>query len=115
MEILERIVEQAESKAYRAIVVTCDHPTDRVRDDVLPLFEEASKTTDRELMQSMPMPNMNLPDIVTKQNYSTGLTTWDQIQWLKQKSNLPIICKGILSTLDAQLAMNYGADGIIVR
>jgi isopentenyl diphosphate isomerase/L-lactate dehydrogenase-like FMN-dependent dehydrogenase len=114
-EILERIVPNADKNGYRAIVVTCDHPTDRVRDDVLPLFEEASKSDDSELMKSMPMPNMNLPDIVVKQNFSTGSITWANIQLLRKLTKLPIICKGILSPIDAELAVEYGANGIIVR
>ncbi|UJR19991.1 hypothetical protein I4U23_023125 [Adineta vaga] len=113
-KILEKIVCEAEQKGYRAIVVTCDHPTDRVRDNVLPLFEEASKTTDRELTECMPMPNMNAKDIIEKQNFSTGSITWANIESLKQLTKLPIICKGILSPIDAELAIKHGASGIIV-
>ena len=114
-EILEKIVPLADQNGYRAIVITCDHPTDRVRDAVLPLFEEASKNIDPELQKSMPMPNMNLPDIIVKQNLSTGAITWANVEWIKNLSKLPIICKGILSPLDAELAIKYGANGIIVR
>ncbi|CAF3725476.1 unnamed protein product [Adineta steineri] len=113
-EILEKIVQEAEIKGYRAIVITCDHPTDRVRDNVLPLFEEASKTIDKELNQSMPMPNMNLPDIIVKQNLSTGSITWANIEWLRKLTKLPLICKGVLSPIDANLAIQHGANGIIV-
>ncbi|CAF1462417.1 unnamed protein product [Adineta ricciae] len=113
-KILEKIVTEAEEKGYRAIVVTCDHPTDRVRDDVLPLFEEASKTIDRELTECMPMPNMNAKDIIEKQNFSTGSITWANVESLKQLTKLPIICKGILSPIDAELAIKHGANGIVV-
>ncbi|CAF4294512.1 unnamed protein product, partial [Rotaria sordida] len=41
VEILEQIVPQADKKGYRAIVITCDQPHERIRDFVLPLFEEA--------------------------------------------------------------------------
>jgi (S)-2-hydroxy-acid oxidase len=114
-EILENILPKADQNGYRAIVMTCDHPTDRVRDDVLPLFEEASKYTDPQLQNSMPMPNMNLPDIIVKQNFSTGSITWANIEWIKKLTTLPIICKGILSPIDAELAVKHGAHGIIVR
>lgn len=114
-EVLKRIVSTAEAKGYRAIVVTCDHPTERVRDHVLPLFEVASKTTDRELLKNMPMPNMNASDIVAKQNFSTGSVTWASIREIKLLTKLPVICKGILATIDAELAIEHGADGIVVR
>ncbi|CAF3974851.1 unnamed protein product [Rotaria sordida] len=38
LEILEQIVPQADKKGYRAIVITCDQPHERIRDFVLPLF-----------------------------------------------------------------------------
>lgn len=114
-EILVRIVSSAEDKGYCGIIITCDHPTDRVRDHVLPLFEEASKTIDRQLEHSMPMPNMNVGDIVAKQDFSTGLITWNNIQSIKKLTKLPIICKGILSPIDAQLAIEHGANAIVVR
>ncbi|CAF4210482.1 unnamed protein product [Rotaria sordida] len=41
IEILEQIVPQADKEGYRAIVITCDQPHERIRDFVLPLFEEA--------------------------------------------------------------------------
>ncbi|CAF3634063.1 unnamed protein product [Rotaria sp. Silwood1] len=103
IELLERIVSQAENKGYRSIVVTCDHPTD-----------QASKTIDPELMKSMPMANMNVSNIIVKQNLKTGSITWTNIESLKRLTKLPIICKGILSTIDAELAIKHGADGILV-
>lgn len=113
-EILKKIVSQAEEKGYRAIVITCDHPTDRVRDHTLTLFEQASKTTDRQLENSMPLPNMKINEIISKQNLSTGAVSWKNVEQIQQLTNLPIICKGILSTVDAQLAVRHGAKGIIV-
>jgi isopentenyl diphosphate isomerase/L-lactate dehydrogenase-like FMN-dependent dehydrogenase len=113
--ILETIIPKAEENGYRAIVITCDHPTDRMRDYILPLFDEASKTIDLELQKSMPMPNMNFPDILVKQEFSTGSVTWANVEWIKRLTKLPIICKGILSPIDAELAIKYGANGIIVR
>lgn len=116
-DVLERIVQKAESDGYLAIVITCDHATDRVRDDVLPLFEEASRTTDSALLKEMPMPNMNAGDIVAKQETpsSNDPSTWKSIQWIQQRTKLPIICKGILSLVDVQLAIDHHVDGIIVR
>ena len=114
---MERIVQKAESNGYLAIVITCDHATDRVRDDVLPLFEEASRTTDRALLKAMPMPNMNAGDIVAKQETpsSNDPSTWKSIEWIQKRTNLPIICKGILSLIDVQLAIDHHVNGIVVR
>ncbi len=58
---------------------------------------------------------MNFPNITVKENFRTGSLTWTNIEWLRKLTKLPIICKGILSPIDAELAIKYGANGIIVR
>lgn len=39
---------------------------------------------------------------------------WEDIAWLKAKTRLPVIVKGITDPDDARLALDSGADGIIV-
>ncbi|CAF1095053.1 unnamed protein product [Adineta steineri] len=114
IEILEKVVSNAEKNGYRAIVVTCDDPTYRLRDHMLPLFEEASKNIDPDLMKTIITPNMNTVDIKIKENFNKVSITWASLQWVRKLTMLPIICKGILSPIDAELAIKYGADGIIV-
>jgi len=46
--------------------------------------------------------------------YSRPELNWDDIQWLKEISNVPILLKGILNPQDAQKALNLGIDGIVV-
>lgn len=40
--------------------------------------------------------------------------SWDYIDWVRQVSDLPIIVKGILDPRDAELAVDRGADGVVV-
>ncbi|CAF4200685.1 unnamed protein product, partial [Rotaria sordida] len=40
-KVLQTLVPQADKKGYRTIVITCDQQHERIRDFVLPLFEEA--------------------------------------------------------------------------
>ncbi|XP_070569651.1 2-Hydroxyacid oxidase 2-like [Ptychodera flava] len=40
--------------------------------------------------------------------------TWEYIDWLSSKTNLPIITKGVLTAEDAILAVNHGASAVIV-
>lgn len=49
----------------------------------------------------------------TKVFGNTGLT-WDDLAFLREHTNLPILLKGILHPEDAELALKYGVDGIIV-
>jgi 4-hydroxymandelate oxidase len=40
--------------------------------------------------------------------------TWDDIDWIKGQTSLPIVLKGIMTGEDAVLAAEHGVDGIIV-
>jgi isopentenyl diphosphate isomerase/L-lactate dehydrogenase-like FMN-dependent dehydrogenase len=40
--------------------------------------------------------------------------TWDYVEWLKSAADLPVILKGILSPEDAALAVERGADAVVV-
>ncbi|UIJ35930.1 alpha-hydroxy-acid oxidizing protein [Allobranchiibius sp. GilTou73] len=39
---------------------------------------------------------------------------WEELAWLRDLTDLPILVKGIQSPEDAELALRYGVDGIIV-
>jgi (S)-2-hydroxy-acid oxidase len=40
--------------------------------------------------------------------------TWDTLTWLRSQTKLKIILKGIMTAEDAQLAIEHGADAIVV-
>jgi lactate 2-monooxygenase len=46
--------------------------------------------------------------------YSRPSISWSDLAWLKSKTKLPIVLKGILHPDDAQKAIDHGAAGIIV-
>ena len=39
---------------------------------------------------------------------------WEEIDWLKEQTSLPIVLKGIMTSEDAALAAEHGVDGIVV-
>ncbi len=48
------------------------------------------------------------------QIYSRPSLTWDDLPFLRDLTDLPILLKGILDPDDAKLAIRYGMDGVIV-
>jgi lactate 2-monooxygenase len=46
--------------------------------------------------------------------YSNPCTTWEDLSFLRQQTQLPILLKGILHPQDARKAIDFGMDGIIV-
>jgi L-lactate dehydrogenase (cytochrome) len=46
--------------------------------------------------------------------FSNTALTWTDLNWLRRQTKLPIVLKGILHPDDARLALDHGADAIIV-
>src|SRR5262249_58736670 len=40
--------------------------------------------------------------------------TWDDLDWLRRQTTLPLLVKGVLTADDARLAFDHGIDGVIV-
>ena len=46
--------------------------------------------------------------------YSRPSLTWADFAWLRERTTLPIVVKGILHPDDARLAVEHGLDGLVV-
>jgi lactate 2-monooxygenase len=47
-------------------------------------------------------------------SYSRPSLTWDDLPWLRERTSLPILLKGLLHPDDARRAVEHGVDGIVV-
>ncbi|MFT4176623.1 MAG: alpha-hydroxy acid oxidase [Luteolibacter sp.] len=111
-EFTERLVHRAETAGYQALVVTVDAPLSGIRnreqraDFHLPPGIEAVNLRG---MRTFPQ-----EDRVFGSQLLTSAPTWKDIGWLRERTRLPILLKGILSAEDARCALDHGASGIIV-
>ncbi|MGJ8671324.1 alpha-hydroxy acid oxidase [Rubritalea sp.] len=111
-EFTARLVERATSANYQAIVLTVDAPINGIRN--------AEQRAGFKLPQGVEAINLRgmrtppAPCSALDPHFTAGLPSWKDIAWLKSLTHLPIILKGILHPLDAQLAIDHGADAIIV-
>ena len=46
--------------------------------------------------------------------YSRPSLTWEDLAFLRERTKLPILLKGVLSAADATAAVEHGMDGIVV-
>jgi lactate 2-monooxygenase len=46
--------------------------------------------------------------------YSRPSLSWDDLAFLRERTRLPILLKGVLSAADAEAAIEHGMDGIVV-
>ncbi|CAF3980454.1 unnamed protein product [Rotaria sordida] len=116
---LEQCILLAEQQSFRAIVVTCDHPHKRVQSIHRSAFDQAiERKQDKTLAEMSYTPNTKVATLNVNKRLDDHTPneklTWKEFQWLRTLTKLPIICKGILSVDDAKLALEYGADGIVV-
>ena len=100
----EGLVRRAESAGYGAVVLTVDAPRWgrkerflRVEQDLPPNFGAAS-----------------IEDELGEEAREPAALTWDDVAWLCSLTALPVVLKGILHPEDAALAVEHGANGIVV-
>jgi len=124
-EICESFVRRAEAAGYGAIVVTLDtltlgwRPRD-LRLAYLPFIKgegcgqyftdpvflaKLEKSPEEDMLTAAATMLATFPNI--------GLT-WDDLDWLRGQTSLPILVKGVLTADDAQLALQHGVDGVVV-
>lgn len=110
----EHLIRRAEAAGYSAIVLTVDLPRrgNRERDirNDLGQHLEASYP----LLSSGNAPSL-LETIKNEEKISLADSlTWEILPWLRSITRLPIVIKGILTAEDAHLAVEYGANAIVV-
>jgi 4-hydroxymandelate oxidase len=111
--IMADLVASAEANGYKALCVTVDSPVLGLRrKDVRNSFQAGRSAP----LGDEPAPK---PAPAGGKELYPGLrafapTTWDDIDWLRAETRLPILIKGILDPADAALAADHGADGVIV-
>jgi len=124
-EITRSFVQRAEAAGYSALVVTLDTRmlAWRERDlnlAFLPFLKGQgiglylSDPVFRSRLQKPPEEDMETAIMTWAGGFSDLSHTWDDIAYLKECTSLPIVLKGILHPEDARLAVQHGADGIIV-
>jgi lactate 2-monooxygenase len=124
-EIVASLVDRAAAAGYSAIVVTLDtlvlgwRPRD-LRNAYLPFKEGegiAQFTSDPVFLERLPVPPADDPLVAAGTMLSLfpnlGLT-WDDLSWLRERTTLPLLVKGVLTADDARRALDAGIDGIIV-
>lgn len=124
-EFTVSLIRRAEEAGYGAIVVTLDtrilawRPRD-LRNAYLPFLRGesiANYLTDpvfRSRLSAPPEEDIQPAVLHWIQMFSYSSTTWEQLAFLRDTTELPILLKGILSADDAGRAVEAGMDGIIV-
>jgi lactate 2-monooxygenase len=124
-EIAASFVSRAEANGFSALVVTLDtsilgwRPRD-LTNAYLPFIRgegcaqffsdpvfcsRLDKPPDEDLLTAAATMLMTFPNLAL---------TWDDLDWMRAQTKLPLLVKGVLTAEDARRAREHGVDGIIV-
>jgi isopentenyl diphosphate isomerase/L-lactate dehydrogenase-like FMN-dependent dehydrogenase len=100
-EIAATLVQRAEIAGCKAIVLTVDIP------------RMGNRERDRRNYWADRPARGNLAGLTTQRHQGAYLT-WQDVDWLRSVTSLPVLVKGILTAEDALLALENGVSGIVV-
>ena len=124
-ELAGSLVDRAAAAGYGAIVVTLDTLTlgwrDRdLRNGYLPflsgqgLAQFFSDPLFRERLDAPPEEDVQTASLMALAAFPNLGLTWADLDWLRDRTELPILVKGVLTAEDARIALEHGVDGIVV-
>jgi 4-hydroxymandelate oxidase len=97
----QELVRRAEAAGCRALVVSVDAPVFGHRE--------------RDLRNGFhDLPDGMRPEHMGGRSIAFSLLTWDDVDWLRTITTLPVVLKGVVHPEDARTAVRRGVDAIIV-
>jgi 4-hydroxymandelate oxidase len=118
-EITRALVERAEAAGCTAICLTVTVPVqgNRERDTrtgfrLPPELEMANFTGMRQAAFPGDAGGSGLEAFISREFDPT--LTWSAVEWLRSITRLPVVLKGVVTPEDAALAVEHGADAVIV-
>jgi lactate 2-monooxygenase len=124
-ELAASLVQRAEASGYEALVVTLDtwllawRPRD-LQGAYLPFLKSigiANYLADPVFRSNLAVPPEEDPQAAVGQFvgvFSNPTVTWEQLDFLRATTSLPILLKGVLHPDDALEARERGVDGLVV-
>ena len=113
-QLMVDLLKRAEKAGYKAIILTVDVPVlvfgrhkDRVNFSVPKHLRGFANFLKSEVKN-----NDEMSRYVEAESDSGAV--WETFDWLRSMTSLPFVVKGILTPEDARLAVQHGAQGILV-
>jgi lactate 2-monooxygenase len=124
-DVVSSLIRRAETCGCRALVVTVDTTIpgwrDRdLRNGYVPFLEDEGirqYTNDpvfRSRLKVSPEDDPRAAGAAMMQMFPNPSLSWDDLDWLRDQTSLPIVIKGVLRGQDAKRALAAGMDAIIV-
>lgn len=103
---LAQMIARAEAANCAALCLTVDAPVYGRRErDLVNRFSSAA-AVDRPNFSEQGVPSQIAPQ--------QAALSWKSVQWIRRRTRLPLVIKGIMTAEDAVLALEHGADAVYV-
>lgn len=102
----EALLEQAEAAGCPVVALTVDTPVIGNRESQLGFIQR--------LLSSGQMRLGNFDTLGPPQSVGDPALTWDFVDWLRKRTRMKIVIKGIVTHEDASICIDKGVDGLIV-
>ncbi|MFE6776311.1 alpha-hydroxy acid oxidase [Streptomyces sp. NPDC057702] len=119
-EPLLDLIRRAEEAGYRALVLTVDAPRVAYRPrDVRNGFTVPegirAVNIDPAVMAAAHTASAGESAIArhSREQFDSSIT-WKDLAWLRERTDLPLVLKGVLTAEDAELAVEYGVDALVI-
>lgn len=121
--LAESLVHRAEAAGYAAVLLTVDFQGPAWRPRRLRHGGDGRRSTRRAVLESDPVAceradamGSTIAELVQESSaFETDPSvTWDDLDRLREWTDLPVVLKGILSPADARRAAAWGAEGVVV-
>ena len=124
-DVMLSALARAEASGYTAIVATLDTTMlgwrePDLRNGYLPFLQGqgcANYLSDpvfRALLPKTPEEDPRSAIMLMLSLFSNPQFTWEDVDWIRKTTKLPLLLKGILDANDAAVAVDRGVDGIVV-
>jgi 4-hydroxymandelate oxidase len=109
MDVTEALVDRAAGAGAAALVVTVDSP-------VLGASDRNERNGFHDLPDGMRCENMRglAGDASVRSIEMSAAMSWEHVDRLRALTDLPIVAKGVLHPDDARIAVDHGADAIML-
>ena len=109
------LIQLAEQLNYKAIVVTVDSPHTGIRDrERQAFFHLPAEMQHPHTPTHIPLPKLEAGQHPVFEGLMKIAPTWEDIAYLVQNTQLPVLLKGISHPNDAKLAIAHGVQGLII-
>lgn len=109
--VAKDMIERAVQVGYQAIVLTVDLPVGGYREREL---RTPFRSSQQQAFPNMPVDTTGMSILELLDGLINSAVTWDDLEWVRSISGLPLVIKGVMASDDAARCVEYGADAIVV-